>query len=48
VALNFSGETQPVPLPDQGQVLLSTHSDLHLNTPGRVASLGPYEGVVVV
>jgi alpha-glucosidase len=48
VALNFSAETQPVSLSDGGQVLLSTHSDLHGNTPGRVASLAPHEGVVVV
>jgi alpha-glucosidase len=47
VALNFSGETQPISLPGAGRVLLSTHSDPHLNTQGKVESLAAYEGVVV-
>jgi alpha-glucosidase len=47
VALNFTGQTQPLRLPAPGKALLSTHSDPRLNSRGRVESLAAHEGVVV-
>jgi len=47
IALNFSGEPQPVSLSGQRQMLLSTHSTLHPNAHAEVAGLAAFEGVVV-
>ncbi len=47
VALNFTEEPQRVFVAGQRQVLLSTDSDLRLNSHGELRSLAPFEGVIV-
>jgi alpha-glucosidase len=46
IALNFSGEPQPISLPGRGRVLLSTHPERQLNTDCAIENLAAFEGIV--